>query len=287
MRNQRKVLIIYFVVLLILTLITAINTIDVSAEEYLQAYANVDTTLNIREEQNNDAKIVGSLSSGEIVTILAQNEEWAYIETPNEKGYVKIEFLKTFDEKEIVFNSLKEFNSLTPKSYELLTEKVISKSNSSESRNFNMSRACDFLTGTELEPGEIFSWYDVDKYFDGVGAVMLEGVIGPATKENGYKEAPVIINHKSATGYGGGVCQVSTALFNAINDIGIEPLERHRHTIPSSYCEEGMDATVNFSEDQTKRSNFIFQNNKDYPIRIESYEKDGSVYLDIYRIIRG
>ena len=286
MKNREKILITFLVAAFILAIITAFYTIEVSAEEYLQAYANVDTTLNIREEQKEDSKIVGSLTSGEIVTMLAQNEEWAFIETPYVQGYVKIEYLKTFTEDEIVYNSIK-IPPLTPKNYELLSTTVISNSKSSKSRNFNMSKACDLITGTELEPGEVFAWFDVDKYFKGVGAVMLEGVVGPASKENGFKEAPVIINHKSAKGYGGGVCQVSTALFNAINKIGIVPLERHRHTIPSSYCEKGMDATVNYSQEQAKRSNFIFQNTKDFPIRIETYSKGGSVYVDLYKVIRG
>ena len=280
MRNR------YFL-LTLATLLTILFSLNVSAETYLQGYANVDTKVNIREEQDENSKIVGSLSSGEIVTVLAQNEEWAYIETANEKGYIKMDYLGIFDEKEIIYNGLKEIDPLTKKSYELLTETVISKANSSEKRNFNMSRACDLITGTELEPGEIFTWYDIDKYFQGIGAVMLEGIVGPATREAGFKEAPVIKNHKSTTGYGGGVCQVSTALFNAINDIGIVPLERHRHSIPSSYCEKGMDATVNYSEDQTDRSNFVFQNTKNYPIRIEAYEKNGSVILDLYKVIRG
>ena len=286
--KYRKNLITILIATFLVTLTVAVNVL---AEEeqctYMQAYANVNTTVNIREEQKEDSKVIGQLTSGEIVTMLAQNEEWAYVENSNVQGYVKIEFLKIFDDSEIVFNGLKEIPPLTPKNYELLTTVVISNSKSSENRNHNMSQACDLITGTELDPGEVFAWYDVDKYYDGVGAVMLEGVVGPATKENGYKEAPVIINHKSSKGYGGGVCQVSTAIFNAINNIGIVPLERHKHTIPSSYCEKGMDATVNYNDIQSKRSNFVFQNTKDYPIRIETYSKGGSVYVDVYKVIRG
>lgn len=258
------------------------------AQEVLQEYADVDTTLNIRKEPKDDAEIIGRLTSGEIVTVLTNNDEWsAVVTTCGENGFVKSEYLKTFNKNEIISNGQKKIEKIDSEDYTLITETVISKKGSSEDRNFNMAKACELITGTELKPGEVFSWFDVEKYYEGVGAVMLKGTVGPASKENGFKKAPVIINHKSATGYGGGVCQVSTALFNAINEIGITPLERHKHSIPSSYVKKGMDATVNYDISQSKRSNFVFQNTKDYSIRIEAHSENGSVFVDLYQITRG
>ena len=68
--------------------------------------------------------------------------------------------------------------------------------------------------------------------------------MGTRTANAGYKNAAVLINGKSVPGIGGGVCQVSSTLYNAILLAGLNPTERFSHFIPSSYCPPGLDATV-------------------------------------------
>ena len=125
--------------------------------------------------------------------------------------------------------------------------------------------------GIVLEPGEEFAWYSTSK---------TEGIVGPANKENGYKKAPIILNGESAMGYGGGVCQVSTAVYNCIYKIGILPTQHHHHTLESSYVAKGMDATVSFPG-----KNFVFTNTKDYSIVFFAYTDGPQVVVEAYKIL--
>ena len=72
----------------------------------------------------------------------------------------------------------------------------------------------------------------------------FNNIVGTRTANAGYKNAAVLVNGKSVPGIGGGVCQVSSTLYNAILLAGLNPTERFSHFIPSSYCPPGLDATV-------------------------------------------
>lgn len=95
------------------------------------------------------------------------------------------------------------------------------------SRNIELAAAC--LDGTYVKPGQTFSYNQTT---------------GSRSAANGYLEAPVIINGKLEPGSGGGVCQVSTTLFNAVLLAGLEVTERTCHYSPVSYAPIGQDATV-------------------------------------------
>lgn len=174
----------------------------------------------------------------------------------------------TVDESETKTSSIR---------YELLNRAVVAKENSSENRNFNMQKACESLDGLELEPGDEFNWYG-------------DNGIGKANKENGYKEAVVLVGGVGVPGYGGGVCQVATALYNCIYGIGIEADEHHPHSKPQSYVQPGMvEAAVSDGQ-----KNFIFHNTKDYTIAFDAYEepygedgKGGQVTVSVYKVVRG
>ena len=96
-------------------------------------------------------------------------------------------------------------------------------------RSSNIERAAASMDGVYLKPGEIFSFNETT---------------GSRSADNGYKEAPVIINGKLEPGSGGGVCQVSTTLFNAVILSGLEVTQRTCHFSPVSYVPAGRDATV-------------------------------------------
>ena len=81
-------------------------------------------------------------------------------------------------------------------------------------------------------------------------------------------------------GYGGGVCQVSTAVYNCIYKIGILPTQHHHHTLESSYVAKGMDATVSFPG-----KNFVFTNTKDYAITFFAYTDGPQVVVEAYKIL--
>lgn len=115
-------------------------------------------------------------------------------------------------------------------------------------RMFNIQKAAAAIHGTVLSPGEEFD---------------CNAVIGDRTAENGWKEAAAIRDGMDTTEYGGGVCQVSTTLFNAVLMADLTITERYPHSWPMRYVSIGRDATIS-----TGGKNFRFVNNFDTPITI-------------------
>lgn len=126
----------------------------------------------------------------------------------------------------------------------------------------NIQVCTNTLNGIVVMPGESFSFNDI---------------VGYTTAEKGYKKAGVIVNNKIVDDYGGGVCQVSTTLYNAVLRANILPTERHFHSLPSSYIGLGMDATID-----TGNLDYKFTNTLDYPIYIEGYVAGGQDVFNIY-----
>ena len=102
-----------------------------------------------------------------------------------------------------------------------------------------------------LTPGTIFSFNQV---------------VGEASLNNGFKEAPIIVNEQFVMGAGGGICQVSSTIYNAALDAGLSIIERHNHGLPVSYLPPGLDATVAYDYLDLK-----FQNNLKTNILIHAY----------------
>ncbi|MCI8361834.1 MAG: SH3 domain-containing protein [Clostridia bacterium] len=252
------------VLTMVLCIFMLFTRIEVKAAEVdnvpQKGYAKVNTCLNVREDAYDESAVLEKLAPGEIVAIVQFGEDgWTKVQTDEGTvGFVSSEYLG------IAFSEGDK--------YEILSAAVITKTDgSSENRNFNMRRAAYSVNGVTLQPGDEFAWYSTEN---------SEGVVGCASKANGYKKAPVIVNKKSTTGYGGGVCQVSTAVYNCIYKIGIEPTEHHHHSLTSSYVEEGMDATVSYPS-----KNFVFTNTKDYTIMLEAYTEDSRVVVVAYKVL--
>jgi vancomycin resistance protein YoaR len=126
----------------------------------------------------------------------------------------------------------------------------------------NIELATKAINGTVLMPGESFSF---------------NKIVGERTKARGYKEAGVIIGDKIESGLGGGICQVSSTLYNAVLKANLKVEERRNHSLPLSYVGKGLDATVDWGNIDLR-----FMNNFDTPIYIEGYTKNKNVYLNIY-----
>lgn len=129
-------------------------------------------------------------------------------------------------------------------------------------RAYNVSVAAAALDGLTVSPQEVISFNEV---------------VGPRSTEAGYKNAPVIINNEMVDGLGGGVCQVSTTLYNAVLLANLEVIERTNHSIPITYIPIGRDATVVFDA-----IDFKFKNNTDYWLYIQSYVKGGTLTIKIF-----
>ncbi|MGH4052903.1 MAG: VanW family protein [Clostridium sp.] len=133
---------------------------------------------------------------------------------------------------------------------------------SSSGRSTNITLATKSINGLLLMPGESFSF---------------NGTVGKRTAASGYKPAPVDIGTKVSTDYGGGICQVSTALYNTVIRSNIKSTERNHHSIPSTYIPLGMDATVDWNN-----LDYKFANTLNYPIYIESIVSNKVLTFNIY-----
>lgn len=228
------------------------NTETSSANQSLtqtQAFVNVKSKLNLREKPSSSSKSLDKFQKGTILTIYGEADEngWYYVSHDNVYGYVKGDYL--------IFSDYPEYEMISAFS---------TTSKSSTNRDFNMALATSKINGMILEPDDTFDWFEV---------------IGSANKANGYKKATIISGGKYVQGYGGGVCQVSTTLYNLIYQIDIIPDELHHHSLKSSYVPKGMDATVAY-----KSKNFVFTNSTESSILIELYTDGGTVYGMLYNI---
>lgn len=131
-----------------------------------------------------------------------------------------------------------------------------------EGRSHNIARAAKSINGTLIMPGEEFSFNETT---------------GPASAEQGYQEAPVIINGEFSTGVGGGVCQVSTTLYNAVVRGNLDVTSRRNHSLSVAYVPLGHDAAVAYNH-----LDFKFKNNLQNPVYIESYIAGDRVYAKLY-----
>lgn len=106
-------------------------------------------------------------------------------------------------------------------------------------------------------------------------------LFGPAKPEDGYQKADTFDSDGDIyKEYGGGKCQVSTTLYNAVKDLeGIEIVERHEHSNYVPYVEDGKDAAVAYGS-----VDFKFKNNNSYPIKIVANATDDEVIITIFRV---
>ncbi|MGE7981297.1 VanW family protein [Solibacillus sp. NPDC093137] len=101
-------------------------------------------------------------------------------------------------------------------------------------------------------------------------------MVGERTMEKGYQPAPEIINKELVMGIGGGICQTSSTLFNAVDQLGIRITERHHHSLNIGYVPTGRDATVSYGS-----LDFKFQNTSGAPFLIKSYYSKGALTIAI------
>lgn len=140
-----------------------------------------------------------------------------------------------------------------------------SYSSSGASRCKNVENGCRLINGSLIYPGEEFSTYNSIK---------------PFTQENGYYPAGSYLNGKVVDSIGGGICQVSTTLYNAVLLSELEVVERHNHSMIISYVKPSMDAAIA----ESANKDFRFVNNLEHPIYIEGYTQDKQITFTIYGV---
>lgn len=130
-------------------------------------------------------------------------------------------------------------------------------------RTENIRLATKAIDGKLLAPGARFSF---------------NAVVGERTAEAGYREALVIEGDVFTPGLGGGICQVSSTLYNAVELAGLEIIERHRHSLPISYVPPGQDATVAWPV-----LDFKFKNSLDAYLLIRSLVEENTLNFWLYQ----
>ena len=131
-------------------------------------------------------------------------------------------------------------------------------------RSTNIRISADKVNGVVLMPGEEFSY---------------NNTIGPTTPQNGYKPGAAYIGGKVVTDYGGGVCQTSSTIYNAVLYANLEVTSRISHYFASDYVPVGRDATV-----YSPSLDFKFKNNRNYPIKIKAVVNGGTIQVDIFGV---
>ena len=134
-------------------------------------------------------------------------------------------------------------------------------------RNNNIKLSAQAINGITVQKGETFSF---------------NAATGERTAAKGYREAPAISGGQSKDEVGGGVCQTSSTLFNAVARANLEIVERNPHAWPSSYIEKGFDATVNWPG-----LDFKFRNNTEWPIFIVAGYNNRKITVNIYGMSLG
>ena len=202
------------------------------------------------------------LNPGTMLSIWQLQDGWAIVPYWRTYGYISL-------------NDLTDFIPVSPTDTPLDSDTPIaaytsyystSTAGTNPNRIVNISVACQRLTRV-MQPGE---------------RLDFNANVGPYRPGNGYKQAPVLINGVAKPGYGGGTCQVSSTLYNALLQLpGIEILQRRPHGPGGAkYLPHGVDAAVG-----SENLNLRFRNDYDFPILVEGHTSDdGALLMVIYRV---
>lgn len=154
------------------------------------------------------------------------------------------------------------FYDLKPKEIVLRAEFSTNYASSTDERKSNIKLAASALNNAFIDVG---------------GELSFNAIVGERTVTRGYKSAKIIVNGEFVEGVGGGVCQVSTTLYNAALLAGLKITEYHAHSLPVSYVARSFDAMVNSGSADLK-----FINNTDNPIYLKTYANGEILRIEVY-----
>jgi vancomycin resistance protein YoaR len=128
-------------------------------------------------------------------------------------------------------------------------------------RSKNIELSAESINNIIIGKGDIFSF---------------NTTVGPSDAAHGYQQAPEILNGKLVDGIGGGICQTSSTLFNAVDKLGVKYVEKHHHSLNVGYVPKGRDATVSYGG-----LDFRFENTTGIPFLIKAIVKDGTLTVEV------
>ena len=184
---------------------------------------------------------------------ISLDEAKALLETDQEQYEIKLKVLKpSVTTDQIGTEAFPDLLATCTTTY--ITSKV--------GRTTNLKLASSKINGYVLMPGETFSYNDV---------------VGERTVEAGFQMAGVYSNGQEVEGLGGGICQISSTLYNIAVKSNLEIVERENHLFLTGYLPAGQDATVVYGS-----IDFKFKNTRDYPVKIVSTVEGGYVTMKMY-----
>ncbi len=169
-------------------------------------------------------------------------------------------FVKTYDAEG---NLTKTDGPSIQGRYKIL-KKYETRTTRNEVRNENIRLACEGINGLIIKPGEEFSF---------------NKTIGERTEEKGYGYAPAYLGGLVVNEIGGGVCQVSTTLYNTVFGAGLPTTTRHSHTYAPQYISPGLDATVSWPA-----IDYTFVNDSPYSIGIKASYENRNCKVEIFGV---
>ena len=162
--------------------------------------------------------------------------------------------VKDNEQDEEEYTSKKEIASFTTRIY----------TKDSERQN-NLTVACKALNGTTVKNGDTFSFTNT---------------LGKTSTSKGYEKADVFVDGDLTKAMGGGICQISTTLYNAVRKVSkLKVTEKHEHSNDVPYIEDGKDAAVSYGA-----YDFKFVNNTGNTIKIESKNTKNHVTIKLYEL---
>ena len=216
----------------------------------------------VRKSMSDDDESWVVLNPGTMLSIWQIRDGWAIVPYWRTYGYINLNDLTDLIPVSPTDDPLRDDSPIAAyTSYYTMVQTDINKG-----RIINISVACNRLTRV-MQPGEELN-FNQD--------------VGPYKKSLGYQPAYVLVDGKSVPGYGGGTCQVSSTLYNALLQLpGIEILQRRPHGPGGAkYLPHGVDAAVG-----NTNLNLRFRNNYDFPIRVEGHTSDdGALLMVVYKV---
>ena len=244
---------------------TASNeSFEIPVETIMPDDANIDDMYNkiTREPKNAGA----SVENNEVVVVphirgieIDKSELKNIIENHKNEFDTKKELPVSFIEPEIKTENIGDY--LFRDVLASYTTHFSTDSQNNINRGVNIRLSSSIINGKVLGPGDEFSFNDV---------------VGPRTRDRGYLSAYVYTNGKIVPDVGGGICQVSSTLYNAVLFSGLETVYRMNHMFTVGYVPYGQDAAVSYNE-----LDFIFKNNTNWPVKINAYTTNNSVKFEI------
>ena len=237
------------------------------------------TTIDIPVEE----KTASTLDLNKIHEEISKEPEDAYYTTnpyvvhPHVDG---IDFAITMEEATDILNNCEDScsiplkvispnvttNDIGPEAFpDLLGSYSTTYSTRNANRSTNIRLASQKVNGTVIMPGEVF-YYNT--------------TVGKRTAASGFKSAAVYAGGEVTTGIGGGICQVSSTLYNAVLLSNLEIVERSNHGFNPGYVPAGRDATVSWGG-----PDFKFKNNRTYPVKIICSGTGGTINFKIFGLL--